>query len=284
MRAQYNSMTRMGQINDFNDKTNNIDCFITSSSLSFQGFNIQKACARMLALEPVHDIPVLAQLVARIHRIGQEKDCYVDLIYLKNSFDGWMTSRALRKYVDSWAGETPLREVFKETGEAFKVILHEILRAKLGLPFLPYHLDQDSNHSRRIAEYFAVALGSVTSTLLDTTEATTFGKEYDSARYLRLQCVADIKHQEKLGDIPIFTEVPNGNTFPVLPEDFSLTRKHNKRCEYNLDFYSSLLGEENDTFKFIQFMANNRQKYILNEDDDGESVSWIGFSSSRVNS
>jgi hypothetical protein len=68
----------------------------------------------------------------------------------------------------------------------------------------------------------------------------------------------------------MFKETLNSNTFLVLLEDFSLMCKNKKRGEYNLDFYSLLLREMNDTFKFIWFIVNNYYKYILNEDEDGE--------------
>lgn len=135
--GHHSETERYKSIAEFNNAENSVEVLLVSTTISSQGLNLQESCNHMIIVEVPSTISLLLQTIGRIGRIGQKKESYVELLYLQNSFDDVVLARAIKQYVNTWAAETNLRHEFKDCVEALKLIGYELLRAKLGLPYLP---------------------------------------------------------------------------------------------------------------------------------------------------
>ena len=148
------------------------------------------------------------------------------MLYLADSFDDFVISRAVRKYVDTWAAETPLRHFYKDCGEGLKVVLMQLICAKLNLPVFPYQRDQMRMRDIVLARHFAKRFAPHAQELLKPEVAKEFNKEYIQAKELREKIMKELrasynaKANGKYASVYTFLRPPP-RFFPLLPEDFS---------------------------------------------------------------
>jgi SNF2 family DNA or RNA helicase len=90
IRAEHMDDMRNPAMSGFQNRGNNVEVLVTSSRLSSQGLNLQQSCWHIIIVEPPRTVSVLAQLIARIHRLGQKRACSVDLFYMQETSDDFL--------------------------------------------------------------------------------------------------------------------------------------------------------------------------------------------------
>jgi hypothetical protein len=224
--------TRQGEISRFNDPLSGVDVFITAYSMSSAGLNLHHMCSDMVIVGPPPAIPLMAQICARIHRLGQTKECEVVILVLEDSFDEFLLSRAVTKYVDTMASETPLRHVYGDFGLAFQLILTAIVAAKLSLGFFPHQLHHSTEEETVLAKYFGNSIMPNLEKLLDPKQAKIFHLQAEEAYKLRHSTSARLRRDWEKKKRNGFKSKPP-LYFPFLPEDFDALAGERGRFNYN---------------------------------------------------
>ncbi|KAL7951502.1 P-loop containing nucleoside triphosphate hydrolase protein [Trichoderma barbatum] len=126
-----NSQTeRDAAVEAFNNPASPYTCLVTSLQLSAFGVNFHKACHRGLILEQPMNQAILLQAQGRLWRIGQKHDVQWNILYGRDSFDGYIESRNLEKYSTTLAAESEID--VRIQGEARIICAFEIMRRHLG--------------------------------------------------------------------------------------------------------------------------------------------------------
>jgi hypothetical protein len=245
------SSTRQNEISRFNDPHSGVDVFITSYNVSSAGLNLHHMCSDMVIIGPPPAIPLLTQICARIHRLGQTKECKVLVLILKDSFDEFLISRAVTKYVETMASETPLRHIYGDYGLAFLLILTAIVAAKLSLGFLPFELHKATADETVVAKYFADSVLPNLDKLLDPDTAKVFCKQAEAAQDHRRETSRWLRRAWEKANFNGFKEKPPQD-FPFLPQDFEILA--GDRGLYNYDIEAIPKG---DLRQFVYFLKRD---------------------------
>ncbi|KAK2480190.1 hypothetical protein H9L39_09564 [Fusarium oxysporum f. sp. albedinis] len=129
---------RAHMVRQFNDPESQVDALVVSFQLDGFGMNLQGACHYGIVVEYPKNLPTMLHGFGRLWRMGQENEVHWDVLYLENSFDGWVETWMASKYADILAAEGEIRDEIK--GE-YRVIC--------GFELIKRYLGQDSNRYPR---------------------------------------------------------------------------------------------------------------------------------------
>ncbi|KAK2687393.1 hypothetical protein QWA68_013842 [Fusarium oxysporum] len=129
---------RAHMVGQFNDPESQVDALVVSFQLDGFGMNLQGACHHGIVMEYPKNLPTMLHGFGRLWRIGQEHEVNWDVLYLENSFDGWVETWMASKYADILAAEGEIPDEIK--GE-YRVIC--------GFELIKRYLGQDSNRYPR---------------------------------------------------------------------------------------------------------------------------------------
>ncbi|EXK91853.1 hypothetical protein FOQG_05870 [Fusarium oxysporum f. sp. raphani 54005] len=125
-------------VRQFNDPESQVDALVVSFQLDGFGMNLQGACHYGIVVEYPKNLPTMLHGFGRLWRMGQEYEVHWDVLYLENSFDGWVETWMASKYADILAAEGEIPDEIK--GE-YRVIC--------GFELIKRYLGQDSNRYPR---------------------------------------------------------------------------------------------------------------------------------------
>ncbi|KAL8741482.1 MAG: hypothetical protein Q9190_005914 [Brigantiaea leucoxantha] len=277
IRADLPDPIRNQYIADFKNPNNAVEVLITSTLLSSQGLNLQDCCNHMLIVELPTTVPALIQVIARIVRLGQEKPTFITMFHLHDSFDDFVITRAFKKYLSTWAAESLLREKLPDCGEAIKLIGCELIRVKIGLPFLPYGTDRTNRAQLKVAHAFSKAVQPKVMDLFDLETAKQYHMDYIVAMKFRQIIMSGLRSlwakykTESPPSFPCsrwFSSRPDFLLPPLLPEDFRLTCPAGRYRRYTMPVETP---EDSDIFIIYTFMFAQASTYFNDEDRDPAS-------------
>jgi hypothetical protein len=125
-------------VRQFNDPENRVDALVVSFQLDGFGLNLQGACHHGIVMEYPKNLPTMLHGFGRLWRMGQEHEVHWDVLYLENSFDGWVETWMASRYADILAAEGEIPDAIE--GE-YRVIC--------GFELIKQYLGQDSNRYPR---------------------------------------------------------------------------------------------------------------------------------------
>jgi hypothetical protein len=184
IRANHNQAQRETAIKRFNDPVHPAEVLVTSLQLAFQGINLHEACSDMILVESPSALNTIFQAMSRISRIGQRFPQSVWILTMGSSYDEYLEARAAGKYYAQLLAESGMNKF--APGAAGKVLYYELLRRRLGQPFMRFGMDCVDASSQAAARAFAVALTDKTLVLARSAEERdNFNAEYLTAMALR---------------------------------------------------------------------------------------------------
>ncbi|KAF4960511.1 hypothetical protein FGADI_918 [Fusarium gaditjirri] len=129
---------RARMVREFNNPRNRAEALVMSYQLGGFGLNLQGACHHGIIVEYPENLPTMLHSFGRLWRMGQDHEVHWDLLYLKNSFDGWTETRMVSKYADILAAEGEIPDIIQK--EYRVICAFELVKRYLG---------QDSNRYPR---------------------------------------------------------------------------------------------------------------------------------------
>ncbi|KAL8739709.1 MAG: hypothetical protein Q9190_007514 [Brigantiaea leucoxantha] len=264
LRANMDSKTRSTQIAEFNDSETSVEILVTSLRLSSQGLNLHKQCHHMLIVEPPKTINEFLQAQARIARLGQANVPKICLLRMDQSFDDYEIARAFRKYIAQWAAETPLKSLC--TGPALHLLGYELVRAKLGFPYVPFDVDLINAKEVSLAVQFAHAITPHISKLRDPDVCQKFNADFAEAKSMRSAAIIRLRRLwiangtsnplPQLFPVWLERQVSRYKRVPFLPSEFRLIRGDDEPGP-TYDLEDDLCGPTETQLIFIQMKANS---------------------------
>lgn len=130
IRSRHTADQRARMVREFNNPQNRGEALVISFQLGGFGLNLQGACHHGIILEYPENLPTMLHAFGRLWRMGQEHEVHWDVLYLENSFDGWVDSRMASKYADILAAEGDIPDMIQ--GEYRVICGFELIKRYLG--------------------------------------------------------------------------------------------------------------------------------------------------------
>ncbi|THV44125.1 hypothetical protein BGAL_0727g00020 [Botrytis galanthina] len=96
---------RRKAIEAFNDPKHDVDVMLIGFKIGSYGLNFHHACSKMIIAEYPTSIDILLHVFGRLHRLGQKKVQEIIILFLENSFDGWIRNKMSEKFVNKLLAE-----------------------------------------------------------------------------------------------------------------------------------------------------------------------------------
>ncbi|TGO18443.1 hypothetical protein BTUL_0010g01140 [Botrytis tulipae] len=96
---------RRKAIEAFNDPKHDVDVMLIGFRIGGYGLNFHHACSKMIIAEYPTSIDILLHVFGRLHRLGQKKVQEIIILFLENSFDGWIRNKMSEKFVNKLVAE-----------------------------------------------------------------------------------------------------------------------------------------------------------------------------------
>jgi hypothetical protein len=138
VRAEHGPSDRSTKVADFNDPESDVDCFVSSMTISGTGINLHQQCHRGIILQMGSSLDKMLQLLGRIERIGQCFPVTWRFIFRKDSFHHWQEHQVAMKFACRLATRVQLHPALDGCPELQEVVLHAITQEMFAYPIHPY--------------------------------------------------------------------------------------------------------------------------------------------------
>lgn len=128
--SRHDQRQRDQPVAKFNDPDAPYTYLISSLQLSAFGVNFHKAYHRGITVENAINLSHELQALDRLYRIGQREDVEWKILLCRNSFDSYVETRSLAKFVTTLVAEGQIPAQIQ--GENRMICAWEILRHQLG--------------------------------------------------------------------------------------------------------------------------------------------------------
>ncbi|KAI9775006.1 MAG: hypothetical protein M1839_001606 [Geoglossum umbratile] len=104
IRASTKADNRTSIMRYFNDANHPTLVLLTMFRTCSLGINLQRACHRMVVLEPARNLNTLLHAIGRINRVGQAERQTVTILFCENTFNRWQEYIATEKFMAQLTG------------------------------------------------------------------------------------------------------------------------------------------------------------------------------------
>ncbi|KAJ4316159.1 hypothetical protein N0V84_008015 [Fusarium piperis] len=153
---------RVKAIQAFNNPNQDVGALIATYQLAGFGINLHGACHHAIIVEYPQNLSTILHAIGRLWRLGQTNPVEADILYQRNSFDGYQLARMARKHAPIVAAEGYIPSEIQ--GKNRLICAYEIISMWLALGSnwypkvdLPWEKVDDEDVERRGQFYSALA-------------------------------------------------------------------------------------------------------------------------------